>query len=161
MQNSIPRFRGFTLIEILVVLVIIGMMLATVVIKAFPDERQTLRQEADRLGLLLEQARDEAFLSGHSVAWSIDKQTYTFWRLNAERRWAPIAGNQTLRLRTLPASISLTELTINAVKIPVSEHLIFSPSGLNTPFTATLELHGHRVHLLGDSAGRVQVKDEN
>ncbi len=161
MHNHIPRLRGFTLIEILVVLVIIGLMLTTVVIKAFPDERQILRQEADRLGLLLEQARDEAFVSGHSVAWTVQHQTYTFWRLNAERRWAPIAGNHTLRLRTLPATIRLTELTINAVKVPVGEHLIFSPSGLNSSFVATLELHAHRVHLIGDSAGRIQVKDEN
>lgn len=160
-KNNIARLHGFTLIEILVVLVIIGVMLAGVVIKAFPDDRQILRQEADRLGLLLEQARDEAFISGRSIAWSIQNQTYAFSRLNAERQWVPIAGNQTLRMRTLPASIRLTALNINGVKVPVSERLIFSPSGLNTPFIAALELQGHRVHLLGDSAGRVQVKDEN
>ena len=73
-KNNNARLQGFTLIEILVVLVIIGVMLTGVVFKILPDEHQSLSQEADRLELLLEQARDTAFLSGRSVAWSI-KQT--------------------------------------------------------------------------------------
>ena len=152
---------GFTLIEILVVLAIIGVMLVSVAIKTFPDERQILRQEAERLGLLLEQARDEAFTSGRSIAWSMQNNTYGFSRLNAERQWAPIAENPALRMRTLPAPVTLTVVTINQEKVPLNERLIFTPSGLNSSFTATLALHDHRVHLSGDSAGRVQVIDEN
>lgn len=162
MKNSISaRAYGYTLIEILVVLVIIGVVVASVTVKAFPDERQILRQEAERLGLLLEQARDEAFLSGRSIAWSMQNQTYGFWKLNAARQWTPVVDNQGLRSRTLPASVILTELTINAVKVPVSQNLLFSPSGLNTAFTVTLAVHDQRVHLSADSAGRVQVSDEN
>ena len=155
------RQNGFTLIEILVVLVIVGVMLVSVAIKTFPDERQSLRQEAQRLGLLLEHARDEAFLSGRSIAWSFQNKSYQFWRLNIERQWVPIQDNPILRLRTLPGPVTLSSLTINQVKVAANERLIFSPSGLNTPFVATLELHDHRVVLLGDSVGGVQIKNEN
>jgi len=155
------RKNGFTLIEILVVLVIVGVMLVSVAIKAFPDERQVLRQEAERLALLLEQARDEAFLSGRSIAWSRQNASYAFSRLNAAREWTTITNDQILRLRALPPAVEITALRINQVKVDPNERLVFSPSGLNLPFVATLELHGHRINLLGDSAGRVQIKDEN
>ena len=153
--------RGFTLIEILVVMVIIGIMLVSVAIKVFPDDRQILRQEAERLGLLLEQARDEAFLSGRSIAWSLQKNSYEFSSLNAERHWAPIANNQILRARALPAAVTLSALSINQLPVELNTRLVFSPSGLNTPFTATLALHGYQLSLQGDSVGRVKIKDEN
>lgn len=155
------RKQGFTLIEILVVMVIIGIMLASVAIKVFPDERQTLHQEAERLGLLLEQARDEAFLSGRSIAWSMQQQSYVFSSLNAERQWTPIANNQILRTRPLSASVNLSALSINQLPVGLNTRLVFSPSGLNTPFSATLELHGHQLSLEGDSVGSVKIKDEN
>ena len=153
--------RGFTLIEILVVMVIIGIMLVSVAIKIFPDERQTLRQEAERLGLLLEQARDEAFLSGRSIAWTMQKHSYEFSSLNAERQWTPITNNQILRTRSLPTSITLSALSINQLPVDLNTHLIFSPSGLNTSFTATLTLQGYRLILQGDNVGHVKIKDEN
>jgi len=161
MAKQKMRIRGFTLIEILVVMVIIGIMLVSVAIKVFPDDRQTLRLEAERLGLLLEQARDEAFLSGRSIAWSMQKNSYAFSSLNAERQWAPLTNNQILRARPLPASVTLSAISINQVPVALSERLIFSPSGLNTPFIATLELHGYQLSLQGDSVGRVKIKDEN
>lgn len=154
------QIHGFTLIEILVVLLIIGVMLASIVVKAFPDERQVLRQEADRLGLLLEQARDQAFISGRSIAWSAQNAGYTFWRLNAQRQWEPIVADQTLGARKLPPPMVVSNLFINQVKVPPGERLIFSPSGLNPSFVATLALQEQRLRLASDSLGRIQIQDE-
>mgnify|MGYP000365491190 CR=1 FL=1 len=156
-RQTSGRIHGFTLIEILVVLLIIGVMLASIVVKAFPDERQVLRQEADRLGLLLEQARDQAFISGRSIAWSAQNEGYTFWKLNAQRQWEPIAGDQNLRARQLPPPMSVTALFINQVKVPPAERLVFSPSGLNPSFVVTLAMHQQSLQLASDSLGRIQV----
>lgn len=156
----IPR-HGFTLIEILVVLVIVGVMLAGIVVKTLPDQHQILRQEAARLGLLLEQARDEAFVSGRSIAWSGQNASYGFWRLDAERQWIPMTNHQTLRLRAFAPDVSLAALRINQVKVPLNARLVFSPSGLNTPFVATLASQAHRIQLTGDSSGRIKIEDEN
>jgi general secretion pathway protein H len=154
------QISGFTLIEILVVLLIIGVILAGIAVKAFPDERRVLRQEADRLSLLLEQARDQAFISGRSIAWSAQKDGYTFWGLNAQRQWEAITGDQILRARKLPPSMKVTALYVNQFKVPPSERLVFSPSGLNPSFTATLALQDRYLHLASDSQGRIQIHDE-
>ena len=51
------RLRGFTLIEILVVLVIIGVVATLAVVRLGPRDDELLKQEAERLALLLEDAR--------------------------------------------------------------------------------------------------------
>ena len=163
MQAHSPALRqkhGFTLIEILVVLLIVGVLLAGIVVKAFPDERHALRQEAERLGLLLEQARDQAFIGGRSIAWSAQQNGYTFWRLNAQRQWEPIAGDQVLRPRQLPPPMHLTALHIHQVQVPPGERLVFSPSGLNPSFVATLAWHDRSLRLVGDSLGRIEIHHE-
>ena len=165
-QNMLKRTQipeqgyGFTLIEILVVLLIIGIMLTSIAVKVFPDERQVLRQEADRLSLLLEQARDEAFISGRSIAWSAQNEGYIFWRLNLQRQWEPIATGHPLRARKLPPAMTVTSLSINQVKVPPGERLVFTPAGLNPSFAATLDLHEHRLRLSSDSLGQIKIQDE-
>ena len=54
------KTAGFTLLELLVVMVIAGLMLGMVSFNAMPGERQVLQQEAQRIALLLQLARDEA-----------------------------------------------------------------------------------------------------
>ena len=159
MHKPVPS-RGFTLIEILVVLVIVGVVLATVVVKVLPDDRQALHQEASRLSLLLEHARDEALVSGRSIAWSAEDGAYVFWRRDQERRWQPLTGNEILRERRFASSVILAGLTINRIEVTSNERLIFSPSGLNVPFEAILVLHDQRLVLAGDNTGRVKIKDD-
>jgi len=156
-HQSSAQYDGFTLIEILVVLLIIGVLLTSIVVKAFPDQQQVLREEAERLGMLLEQARDQAFISGRSIAWSAQNEGYTFWRLNAQRQWEPIVGDQNLRARQLPPPMNVTALFINQVKVPPAERLVFSPSGLNPSFVVTLAMHRQSLQLASDSLGRIQI----
>ena len=60
MLNKLRSKKGFTLIELLVVLVIIGIALGLVMVQLMPDRRAQLREESERLALLLENAGMEA-----------------------------------------------------------------------------------------------------
>lgn len=50
--------HGFTLIELLVVMVILGITLGIVSLSAMPGQKQSMLQDAQRIALLLQLARD-------------------------------------------------------------------------------------------------------
>lgn len=72
--------QGFTLVELLVVLVVIGITLGMTMVQLMPDDRAVLRQEAERLALLLENATLEAQASGQTMGWSGEASHYRFWK---------------------------------------------------------------------------------
>src|SRR5687767_11696413 len=74
------KASGFTLVEMLVVILIMGMLLGLVSAIARPSEREPLRLEAERLAQLLTLATAEARLTGKPVGWTSDGAGYRFAR---------------------------------------------------------------------------------
>ena len=75
MTPSVPsvcraRPRGFTLIEMLIVVVIVGVLSVSVALSVAPDERRAATAESERLALLLEAALSEAQSGRRQIAWS-------------------------------------------------------------------------------------------
>jgi general secretion pathway protein H len=73
-----PRAAGFTLLELLVVIVLAGILLSVVTISAAPDERQQLAREAERVGQLFALAADEARIRQQAIYWEADLRGYRF-----------------------------------------------------------------------------------
>lgn len=149
--------RGFTLIEILVVIVIIAIVVGTVSVNLMRDERQSLQDEADRLAALLQHARDQATLTGRPIGWAAEAGKYAFLEMNTDGKWSVKANDEVLRERELPASIKWRELRISGQEAKLGDVIIFSNAGLNLPFDLTMELSGHTVLVQGDPLGRVTV----
>jgi general secretion pathway protein H len=66
---GLARWRGFTLVELLVVVAIVALASAAVSLAVRDPEARTLEREAARLAVLLEAARAEARAAGLAVAW--------------------------------------------------------------------------------------------
>ena len=79
-MTEIRAGSGFTLIEVLVTLVIIGLFAGLISGIVRPDERALLRVEAERLAQLLDLAGTEARMSGRSLGWVTDGSSYRFLR---------------------------------------------------------------------------------
>ncbi len=78
---------GFSLIEMMVVLIIIGIAASMLTLSAFPDRNQGLRQEAQRLVELFKLAQIEARTDGRRIEWQFDAEGYRFMRV--QRSAAP------------------------------------------------------------------------
>ena len=94
MAESRKRTKGFTLVELMVVIVIIGLA-AAVVVLAMPGEGGSLRAEAVRFAARAKAARDAAILDSRTVAVSIGRGGYEVarregggWRVEARYGWA-------------------------------------------------------------------------
>lgn len=150
--------KGFTLVELLVVLVVMGIALGIVVVQLMPDEHTALREEAARLALLLENAGLEARSSGHSLAWSAESTRYLFWKKNNYNDWTRIEDDTSFRPRTLPDGIQINEITVEDQPIKHGEQLSLSASAFALPFRIRMSNTVASTSIIGKSTGEVIVQ---
>ena len=97
---------GFTLIEMMVVVVIIGIMINYAVLSfGNISPADQLNTEASRLRSLLEVAKEEALLRSSIIGVDILEDGYDFLRLD-EGKWQPI-NDEMFRSRKLPDDVRL------------------------------------------------------
>jgi len=149
--------RGFTLIEMLVVLMIMGLFVGLVSTIARPDDRALLRQEAERLAQLLDFAAAEAQLTGKSVAWTADASGYRFWRAGEDANWAEIRDGELLRARTLPQGVAFSGYRVENMRSQGAMRLEFAPQGASLAFNIVLSLGAERYAVTGSPVGEVRT----
>jgi general secretion pathway protein H len=81
---SVRKSSGFTLLELLVALVLIGIILSFAVFTVDSGEDRRIREEANRFFYLLKLAQEEAILNASEWVLEIDEQGYTFSVLTQE-----------------------------------------------------------------------------
>lgn len=162
--------RGFTLLEILVVVLIVGIIAAFAVIGIGGrsiDDRLDL--EARRLNELLALAAEEAVLQGAEYGFRVTTEGYEFVRLNpGDGSWAPF-DEGVLRPRGLDEPFYL-ELSVDGRRAapadpdatdppPVPQVLLLS-SGEVTAFSLTVRARSHPAWftLDGDVLGRLKLE---
>ena len=108
-RRPAPRAVGFSLIELLVVIVILGIMVSMVVLSMgtlrSDDAAET---EARRLTALIEFISEEALVQGRDFGVEFLEDGYRFlsWDPDAQL-WSVVDDEATLRARTLPESLEI------------------------------------------------------
>lgn len=148
---------GFTLVEMLVVLMIMGLFLGLVSTITRPDERAVLRLEAERLAQLLDFAAVEAQLTGKSIAWTADESGYRFWRLDEDSAWSEIRDSEPLRARTLPQGMAVSGFRVENMRPQGAMRLEFAPQGSSLAFTIAMSLGAERYAVAGSPIGEVRT----
>lgn len=157
------KSAGFTLIEILVVLVIVSIMTGVVVVNmpTFVTDGD-LDEEADRLKVLIEMSRQESLMQAVELGFEPERDSYRFLEYDdLGQQWYPV-DRSPFKTRKLPASLRL-ELNVegndweleNGGESTPPPVLILS-SGEMTPFELYVrdESGRHRV-LISDGYGEL------
>lgn len=152
-----PLPRGFTLLELLVVMVIAGITLGMVSFNAAPSERQILQNDAQRIALLLQLARDEAIVRNRPIAFEAEADRYRFL-LREEKVWQVLTKDDLLREREFkrtPVSVSISPPSAgDATKL----RIIFGREPVDKPFVLTLSIADAHVAIRADGIGHFVVE---
>src|SRR5258706_15248165 len=100
---------GFTLIEMMVVVVIVGLLVAPTLLWLGGSGRDSqLEQERDRLGALIEYVRERAALQTVEYGLRCEQGAFRF-RMSSNRQglWIEDPLDDSLRARKLPAGIEI------------------------------------------------------
>jgi general secretion pathway protein H len=150
--------RGFTLIELLVVMVILGITLGLVSLNAMPGQKQSMQQDAKRIALLLQLARDEAIVRNRQIAFEAGSDSYRFWIRNDNRQWEQVVQDDLLREREFK-NAPVTLMLDPAPTLPDTNlRITFGREPVDKPFVLTLTGgDGSSVAIRADGIGHFTV----
>ena len=152
------KLLGFTLLEMMVVLVIIGISLGLVAPHLMKNDNDVLEEESMRLTALMEYASDTAISRGIWLAWSPTSQGYRFLqRDNDKNIWQPIVTDDVLQERELAAGVKLNASTQQQTAIAANALLPLSPSGIHAPFQMILTIGEKKRVIQGNLLGKVTI----
>jgi general secretion pathway protein H len=155
MQLRASRRSGFTLLELLVVVFIVGLATALAAVTAAPGDAAIAEREARRLAALLELAIGEARASGESLAWTHEPDGYAFWRRADDGGWAPFPDWSAFRRRSLSGATVLREVRVEERPVRPGERMVLPPTGFVAQFAVTLAGGEAQIVLRGSALGRV------
>ncbi len=175
---------GFTLIEIMVVVIIIGIIVSAAFLSmgSVRNDRD-LTTEAQRLIALAAVAQDEAAMQGREFGIELLTSGYRFVEFDGfTGQWADVPGDELLRERKLSEGLEI-ELFLEGKQILLDDdpapfedpnasgtraatdiyapHLLIFSSGDTTPFEVQISkaVNDLRVVVRGDALGLVEIID--
>ena len=146
MRTSSKRFvnaSGFTLIEIIVVVFIIGITITFASLSVSQHSDRYIEEEAKRLHHLLRLASEEAVLRSQELSLLLTSTGYKFASLQGPK-WEPITDDRFFREREFPDVITV-RMTVDEQDVNLGDSdkpaqiYLLSSGELTPPFTLTLK----------------------
>ena len=157
--------RGFTLLEVMVVLVLVGILTSFALLSIGGGPHERLAEEARRLAGLMQLHQQEAILSGQPHGIQFSRTGYTVLLQNEKGAWSPPAVADTLIQHHLPEDIVL-ELWVEGQPVAIKKpgrlpQVLLLASGEATEFVIVFGFSAERgadpplYRVSGDALGRL------
>lgn len=151
--------RGFTLLEMLVVLVVASIMLSVATLNLMPSAQTMLREESRRLAFLMENGAMASQAGGQPLAWSGTGNSYRFWLRSKDGEWLRIERDNLLHPRNLPDAIRIGEISFDGRRIEPGSLVILSPELSAKNFKVRLNSGNFYADVVGNGLGKVTVAE--
>jgi general secretion pathway protein H len=138
------RGGGYTLLELLIVIAIIGIAAGVLTLSMRGDDRRRLTEEGDRLAALFRMAQSEARVGGRPIRWQADLSGYRF---SATGPNATAIAEELARERRWPFEVR---------RVATSE-LVFGREPLREPVEVEIATPGPVLRLSLDATGNARV----
>lgn len=152
--------KGFTLIEILVVMMIMGIILSFVVV-AFGDFGASRRTSmtTEHFASLLKLARFKAIIGADTYGVNIKPTGYTFYRFQSDPnspygKWKEIVNDHIFKPENFPPHTTLTTTLPTHTQQP---DVVITPGGQITEFTLTLSNGDDKYQIVVKNNGEIRT----
>ncbi len=143
---------GFTLVEILSVLVIIGLLSSLVVFNMPPSKTESEKQ-AEQLVRELNALSQQALISGEIRAFGLSETNYSLFRYDGSQ-FTPLTSGEWVDDFRPSLTREETKLKLTEEVTPL---ILFEPTSINTPFTLTLSGSQYNYDLTSEGDGKVAL----
>jgi general secretion pathway protein H len=149
------RQAGFTLLEIMLVVVLVSITVTFVNLKLNPDPARIVEREGERVAALIGQLREESILRGRLMAVEFDEGTQRYgFAVVDSGEWKSLESVELFRSRSfqapVKASLAITGAPTEREDSEQEEgrsdgrhRIVVDPVGDITPFEMTLDAQGN------------------
>ena len=161
-HKKVSHNYGFTLIEILVVIAIIGLMLALLTINLSRDLDRLARLEAERFLVIVNEVRDEAIITGESYLLYINEDSQPSYRFEVARQQRSSSNDDDLlRQRVLQKGLALDWEIFEDIEAEGDDKVLISPLGEITPFDAWFVGEDTEFHVFVNDENQLEQSNDD
>ncbi|MEH6822971.1 MAG: type II secretion system minor pseudopilin GspH [Motiliproteus sp.] len=155
--------RGFTLMELMLVILIIGLMVATVSLSLPDSANQQLQKQASRLHAQINLASQKTVFQNIDIGLLVTTDSYNFYHFEGDR-WTLLEPQSRFSPRPLPPE-AYFELSLDGQQVNLKQasepQILFLSDGQMSDFQLALSIDAQTTHfsIRGDLNGQTTLTE--
>lgn len=157
--------RGFSLLELMVVILIIGLIYGVATVSLSTVGSDPLEEEVKRLRYSMQVGQTEAIIRSQPIAIGFTAKGYSFYKLE-EKTWEALETERLLAAYTLPNDMD-AELFLDNISVvlpeesPEKPQVYLLPTGESSPFMYQIDKGGERQRIRFNALGQIMPEEDD